>query len=156
MQQRVAIFENPAACQAQWQFVIYALEQGPSRTENYRIHNYLVFVDQPGLGQLGDNCAASQNCEVQVGYSFQFSDLFDDLVRIFGVRRGRKIHANVRHRIASVPVHEVGDRAQVAAREQIFESFEEGVRLTDDRGHAATVTVPLSVGATVSTGARLY
>jgi len=30
------------------------------------------------------------------------------------------------------------------------------VRLTDDRGHAATVTVPLSVGATVSTGARLY
>jgi expansin len=30
------------------------------------------------------------------------------------------------------------------------------VRLTDDRGHAVTVTVPLSVGATVSTGARLY
>jgi expansin len=30
------------------------------------------------------------------------------------------------------------------------------VRLTDDRGHSATVTVPLSVGATVSTGARLY
>ena len=30
------------------------------------------------------------------------------------------------------------------------------VRLTDDRGHAATVTVPLSVGATVSTGTRLY
>jgi expansin len=30
------------------------------------------------------------------------------------------------------------------------------VRLTDDRGHTATVTVPLSVGATVSTGARLY
>jgi expansin (peptidoglycan-binding protein) len=30
------------------------------------------------------------------------------------------------------------------------------VRLTDDRGHAATVTVPLSVGSTVSTGMRLY
>ena len=30
------------------------------------------------------------------------------------------------------------------------------VRLTDDRGHAATVTVPLSVGSTVSTGVRLY
>jgi expansin (peptidoglycan-binding protein) len=30
------------------------------------------------------------------------------------------------------------------------------VRLTDDRGHVATVTVPLSVGATVSTGTRLY
>jgi expansin len=30
------------------------------------------------------------------------------------------------------------------------------VRLTDDRGHTATVTVPLRVGATVSTGARLY
>ena len=30
------------------------------------------------------------------------------------------------------------------------------VRLTDDRGHSATVTVPLSVGATVPTGVRLY
>jgi expansin (peptidoglycan-binding protein) len=30
------------------------------------------------------------------------------------------------------------------------------VRLTDDRGHTATVTVPLRVGATVSTGVRLY
>jgi expansin (peptidoglycan-binding protein) len=30
------------------------------------------------------------------------------------------------------------------------------VRLTDDRGHAATATVPLTVGATVSTGVRLY
>jgi expansin len=30
------------------------------------------------------------------------------------------------------------------------------VRLTDDRGHSATVTVPLTVGATVSTGVRLY
>ena len=30
------------------------------------------------------------------------------------------------------------------------------VRLTDDRGHAATVTVPLSVGSTVATGVRLY
>jgi expansin (peptidoglycan-binding protein) len=30
------------------------------------------------------------------------------------------------------------------------------VRLTDDRGHSATVTVPLNVGATVSTGVRLY
>lgn len=30
------------------------------------------------------------------------------------------------------------------------------VRLTDDRGHSATVTVPLSVGSTVSTGVRLY
>jgi expansin (peptidoglycan-binding protein) len=30
------------------------------------------------------------------------------------------------------------------------------VRLTDDRGHAATVTVPLSVGSTVPTGVRLY
>jgi expansin (peptidoglycan-binding protein) len=30
------------------------------------------------------------------------------------------------------------------------------VRLTDDLGHAATVTVPLSVGSTVSTGMRLY
>jgi len=30
------------------------------------------------------------------------------------------------------------------------------VRLTDDRGHSATVTVPLSAGATVSTGVRLY
>jgi expansin len=30
------------------------------------------------------------------------------------------------------------------------------VRLTDDRGHSATVTVPLSVGGTVSTGIRLY
>jgi expansin (peptidoglycan-binding protein) len=30
------------------------------------------------------------------------------------------------------------------------------VRLADDRGHSATVTVPLSVGATVSTGVRLY
>ncbi|HEY6745598.1 MAG TPA: expansin EXLX1 family cellulose-binding protein, partial [Mycobacteriales bacterium] len=30
------------------------------------------------------------------------------------------------------------------------------VRLTDDRGHTATGTVPLRVGATVSTGIRLY
>jgi expansin len=30
------------------------------------------------------------------------------------------------------------------------------VRLTDDRGHTATATVPLSVGATVPTGVRLY
>jgi expansin (peptidoglycan-binding protein) len=30
------------------------------------------------------------------------------------------------------------------------------VSLTDDRGHTATVTVPLRAGATVSTGARLY
>jgi expansin (peptidoglycan-binding protein) len=30
------------------------------------------------------------------------------------------------------------------------------VRLTDDRGHTATATVPLNVGATVSTGVRLY
>jgi expansin (peptidoglycan-binding protein) len=30
------------------------------------------------------------------------------------------------------------------------------VRLTDDRGHSATVTVPLSVGAIVPTGKRLY
>jgi expansin (peptidoglycan-binding protein) len=30
------------------------------------------------------------------------------------------------------------------------------VRLTDDRGHTATATVPLSVGATVNTGVRLY
>jgi expansin (peptidoglycan-binding protein) len=30
------------------------------------------------------------------------------------------------------------------------------VRLTDDRGHSATVTVPLSVGSTVPTGVRLY
>jgi expansin (peptidoglycan-binding protein) len=30
------------------------------------------------------------------------------------------------------------------------------VRLVDDRGHAATVTIPLSVGSTVSTGVRLY
>jgi expansin (peptidoglycan-binding protein) len=30
------------------------------------------------------------------------------------------------------------------------------VRLTDDRGHTATATVPLSVGATVATGVRLY
>ncbi|HEV7654184.1 MAG TPA: expansin EXLX1 family cellulose-binding protein [Mycobacteriales bacterium] len=30
------------------------------------------------------------------------------------------------------------------------------VRLTDDRGHSATGTVPLTVGATVSTGIRLY
>ncbi len=30
------------------------------------------------------------------------------------------------------------------------------VRLTDDRGHAVTVTVPLSAGATVPTGVRLY
>jgi expansin len=30
------------------------------------------------------------------------------------------------------------------------------VRLTDDRGHSVTATIPLSVGATVSTGVRLY
>jgi expansin (peptidoglycan-binding protein) len=30
------------------------------------------------------------------------------------------------------------------------------VRFTDDRGHTASGTIPLSVGATVSTGARLY
>ena len=30
------------------------------------------------------------------------------------------------------------------------------VVLTDDRGHTATVTVPLRAGATVSTGTRLY
>jgi expansin len=30
------------------------------------------------------------------------------------------------------------------------------VRLTDDRGHSATVTVPLRVGATVDTGTTLY
>ena len=30
------------------------------------------------------------------------------------------------------------------------------VRLSDDRGHTVTATVPLSVGATVSTGVRLY
>jgi expansin len=30
------------------------------------------------------------------------------------------------------------------------------VRLTDDRGHTATATVPLSVGSTVDTGVRLY
>ena len=30
------------------------------------------------------------------------------------------------------------------------------VRLTDDRGHTATVTVPLSAGSNVPTGVRLY
>ncbi|HST64808.1 MAG TPA: hypothetical protein VLM05_06440, partial [Mycobacteriales bacterium] len=30
------------------------------------------------------------------------------------------------------------------------------VRLTDDRGHTATATVPHDVGATVPTGVRLY
>jgi expansin (peptidoglycan-binding protein) len=72
--------------------------------------------------------------------------------------------------LALLPIDTGNPLASVAVRGQALERTGYGywvapagagpgpyqVRLTDDRGHTATVTVPLSVGATVSTGARLY